>query len=73
MAYWDIMECVRQEDNLFVCFGAKPEQRPETEISDEAGSGGGKEGPREARGSVGEGSRREAVNNRQQKGPVGGS
>ena len=59
--------CVRRSENLFVCFGAKPTQRPKLEISHETGSGGGKEGPREERGSVGEGRRREAVDNNQQK------
>ena len=37
--------CVRWSENLFVCFGAKPTQRTEDEISRETGSGGGKEGP----------------------------
>ena len=40
---------VRQADDLFVGFGAKPKQRLELEISRETGSGGGKEGLREER------------------------
>ena len=32
-----------------MCFGAKPTQKTEDEISRETGSGGGKEGPREDR------------------------
>ena len=36
-------------DALFVCFGAKPTQRTEDEISRETGCGGGREGPREDR------------------------
>ena len=46
------MGCVRQADDLLVYFGAKPKQRPELEISDETGNGGGKEDPREARGQL---------------------
>ena len=45
----DTIGCV---NDLFVCFGAKPKQRPELEISDETGSGGGEAGPREARGEL---------------------
>ena len=70
---------VCQADDLFVCFCTKPKQRAELEISDETGSRGGKEGPREEgavgkgtqRGSVGEGRRREAVDNGGQRRAVG--
>ena len=65
---WHYIGWSRSADDLFVCFGAKPKQRPELEISDEAGSGGGKEGPREARGWVDEGRRREAVGKRSVEG-----
>ena len=52
----DTMWVVRQADNPFVCFGAKPNKGLGLEISDETGSvGGGKRGPREARGTVGKG------------------
>ena len=36
---------------LSLCFGAKPKQRPELEISDETGSGREKKAVREDRGS----------------------
>ena len=65
------MGCVRHADDLFICFGAKPKQRPELEISNEAERGAGKEGPREKRGSVDEGRRREAVDNGGQSRAVG--
>ena len=35
--------CVCQSENLLVCFGAKPTQSTENEISRETGSGGEKE------------------------------
>ena len=41
--------CRRHSDDLFVCFGTKPAQRTEGEISHETGSEGRKEGPREDR------------------------
>ena len=41
----------RHSDDLFVCFGVKPTQRAEDEISHETRSEGGKEGPRENRES----------------------
>ena len=44
-----------------------PNKGLELEISDETRSGGGKEGPREARESEGERRHREAVDNGQQK------
>ena len=47
-----------------------PNKGLELEIFDETRSGGGKKGPKEDRGSVGEGRRREAVDNGQQKRPV---
>ena len=50
--YCDTMGWVRQLDYLFICFGAKPKQRPDLEISDKTGSGGGKEGPRGDRGQL---------------------
>ena len=62
--------CVRRSENLFVCFGAKPTQRPELEISHETGSGGGNECPREDRGSVDKVRWREAVDNGEQRRPV---
>ena len=43
--------CWRHSDDLFVCIGAKPTQRTEDEISREARSGGGTEGPRKVRES----------------------
>ena len=46
------MWVVRQADDLFVCFGAKPNKGLGLKISDETGSGGGKAGPRGA-GAVG--------------------
>ena len=53
-------------------FWRETKQRPELEISDEIGSRGGKGiGKGTQRGSVGEGRRREAVDNGQQKRPVG--
>ena len=36
------MWVVRQADDHFVCFGAKPNKELGLEISDETGSGGGK-------------------------------
>ena len=57
---------VRQADDPFVCFGAKPNKGLGLEISDETGSGE-KRGLREARGSVGGERCREAVDNGQQK------
>ena len=39
--------CWRHSDDLLVCFGTKPTQRTEDEISRESGSGGWKEGPKE--------------------------
>ena len=36
--------CWRHSGDLFVCFGAKPTQRTEDEISHETRSGGGKDG-----------------------------
>ena len=59
MTLWGVC----QADYLFVCFGTKPKQRPELEISDETRSGGRKEGPRKARGAVGEKRCREAIDN----------
>ena len=44
------MWIVRQADDLFVCFGAELKGL-ELKISDETGSGRGKEGLREARGT----------------------
>ena len=46
------MGCVHHADYLFVCFGAKPKQRPELKISDETVSGGEKESPREREGQL---------------------
>ena len=43
--------CRRHSDDLFGCFGAKPTQRTEDEISRETGSGGGKEGVKDDRES----------------------
>ena len=54
--------CWRHSGDLFVCFGAKPTQRIEGEISCESASGGGKEGPSEDR---------EGVDRAGQKRPVG--
>ena len=46
----------------FLClFRRKTKQRPELEISDKTGSGGGKASLREARGSVGKGTQRGSV------------
>ena len=44
----DTMWVVRQADDPFVCFGAKPNKGLGLEISDETGNGGVR-GPREAR------------------------
>ena len=43
------MWVVRQADEPFVCFGAKPTKGLGLEISDETGSGGGKELAKEPR------------------------
>ena len=51
MCVCDTMGCVCQADDLFVCFGAKPKQRPELEISDETGSGRKGRSERSERGS----------------------
>ena len=65
------MWVVRQADDPFVSFGAKPNKGLRLEISDKTGSGG-KWGPCEAtgvvgkgiqRGAIGEERRREAVDN----------
>ena len=53
------MWVVRQADDPFVYFGAKPNKGLGLDISDETGSGGGK--------AVGEERRREVVDNGQQK------
>ena len=45
----DTIWMVRQADDLFV-WARNPNIKLELEISDETGSGGGKEGPREDRG-----------------------
>ena len=62
---------VRQDDDPFVCLGAKPDKGFGLEISDETESGVGKAGSREAREAVSVGWRKGAVDNRQQKRPVG--
>ena len=68
----DTMWVVRQADDPFVCFGAKPNKGLGFEISDETGSGGGEArsmrsqravGNGTQSGLVGEGRRREAVDN----------
>ena len=46
---------------FFCLFWHKAKLRPELEISDESGSGGGEAGPREARGAVGKGTQRGSV------------
>ena len=66
-----LVVCERRSENLFVCFGAKPTQRTEDEISHETGNVGWKEGPREDKESVDKGTRRDAVDNEEQKRPVG--
>ena len=48
----DTMWVVRQADDPFVCFGAKPNKKLGFDISDETGSVGGKWGPWEARGQL---------------------
>ena len=65
------MWVVRQADDSFVCFGAKPNKGIGFEISDETGSGGGKAGPREAREAVGKGTQKGAVGKGTQRGWVG--
>ena len=64
------MWVVRQADNLFDCFGTKPNKALGLEISDETGSGG-KRGPREVRRAVGKGIQRGAVGKGSQRGSVG--
>ena len=54
------MWVVRQADDPFVCFGAKPNKVLGLVISDETGSGG-ERGPRETRGAVGKGTQRGSV------------
>ena len=55
------MWVVRQADDPFVCFGAKPKKGLGLEISDETRSGEGKAGPRKARDRVGKGTQRRTV------------
>ena len=49
------MLVVRQADDPFVCFGAKPDKGFWLEISDETESGVGKAGPREDREKLAKG------------------
>ena len=62
------MWMVRQADDPFVCFGAKPNKGLRLEISEEVE---GERGPREARGAVGKGTQRGAVGKGTQRGAVG--
>ena len=72
------MKGVRQADDLFVCFGAKPDKEFGLEISDALGSGQGNareseldKGTQRKQLATGDGEGQLAVDTGQQKRPVG--